>query len=214
MKTAVIGILFVIALLAHPWQTTAQSADPPASAPLQLHQAPGPTQNSTQIVEIRDIKGPVPIPDPSRFLLPALLVLALLILAALFFFFLKHRRKPFLPASPPDVVALADLDQARSLMAQPLVYADRISGILRQYIESRFQIRSTRQTTSEFFSRLKNETIDTEKNLADHAGELQECMEQCDIAKFAHGTPNQEGMLAMDRAARTFIETTRQETLS
>ncbi len=177
---------------------------------LQLQQAPPPAQNTPQVEEIRDIKGPVPIADSTRFLIPAIAGFVLCLAAVLLFLFLKRRKRPKTPASLPDVTALAELDRARILMERPLVYAERVSAILRQYIEARFQIRSTRQTTREFFARLQDGTTIAEVDIKNHAGDLQECMEQCDIAKFAHGTPDQEGMAGMDQAARNFIETTRQ----
>lgn len=182
-----------------------------ASPPLQLRQAPPPAQNNSQAEEIRDIKGPVPIADSARFLIPAIAGLGLCLAAVLLFFFLKRRKRPKMIATPPDVTALAELDRARSLMESPLVYAERVSAILRQYIEARFRIRSTRQTTREFFARLQDGTTIAEVDIKNHAGDLQECMEQCDIAKFAHGTPDQQGMAGMDQAVRNFIETTRQQ---
>ncbi len=208
MRYFMATMLLLLSLLVLPGRV-AWCEEPP-SPQLNLQNAPQPAQNSPQVEDIRDIRGPVPAADTPRFLIPALATIALLIIAALVFFFLKRRRKPTVRVSPPDVLALAELDQARSLMAQPLVYAERLSALLRQYIESRFQIRSTRQTTREFFSGLKSGTTIAKVDITHHAGDLQECMEQCDLAKFAHGTPNQERMIGMDRAVRNFIETTRQ----
>ncbi|MDD2465216.1 MAG: DUF4381 family protein [Desulfobulbus sp.] len=211
MKHIITTMLLIVSLLALSGTVAWCSEESPSSSPpLKLQNAPLATQSSQQVEEIHDIKGPVPVSDIPRFLIPALATIALLIIAVLVFFFLKRRRKPAVIGSPPDVIALAELDQARSLMAQPLIYAERISALLRQYIESRFQIRSTRQTTREFFSGLKSDATIAGAGIANHAGDLQECMEQCDLAKFAHGTPNQERMLGMDRAVRDFIETTRQ----
>ena len=176
---------------------------------LQLQHAPSAVQNNSQAEDIRDIKGPVPLSDLPAYLIPALAGLGLCLAAVLLFFFLKRRKGPKMVASPPDVIALTDLDRARGLMERPLVYAERVSAILRQYIEARFQIRSTRQTTREFFARLQDSTTIAEVDIKNRKGDLQECMEQCDIAKFAHGTPNKEGMTGMDQAVRNFIETTR-----
>jgi hypothetical protein len=180
----------------------------------QLQHAPSAAQNNAQAEDIRDIKGPVPLSGLPGYLIPALAGLGLCLAAVLLFFFLRRRKRPKMVASPPDVIALTELDRARGLMERPLVYAERVSAILRQYIEARFQIRSTRQTTREFFARLQDGTTIAEVDIKNHAGDLQECMEQCDMAKFAHGTPNQEGMTGMDKAIRNFIETTRQIDIS
>jgi hypothetical protein len=211
MRYILTGLLLIMSFLLLSGTSAVSDESPPAPQ-LKLQQTPIPAQNgSSQIEDIHDIKGPIPVSDTPRFLIPAIVAFALCIIAALLFFFLKRRRRPKPDVFLPDVIALAELDRARSLMESPLVYAERISTILRQYIEARFQIRSTRQTTREFFSRLKNGTTIAEVDIKNHAGDLQECMEQCDIAKFAHGTPNQERMVGMDRAVRNFIETTRQK---
>ncbi len=207
MRYILTCFLLALSLLLLPGSASAAS-NPPQSM---LQHTPASAQDSLQAEDIRDIKGPVPLPDSNRFLIPVAAAIALCIIAALLFFFLKRRRKPTPDVLQPDAIALAELDRARSLMESPLVYAERISTLLRQYIEARFQIRSTRQTTREFFSRLKNGTTIAQVDIKNHAGDLQECMEQCDIAKFAHGTPNQASMIGMDQAARNFIETTRQK---
>lgn len=209
MRSILTSLLLVMSLLLLSGTSAVSAESPPASG-LKLQQAPASAQDSPQAEDIRDIKGPVPLPDSNRFLISGAAVVALLIIAALLFFFLR-RRKPKAVAPPPDMIALAELDRARDLMNQPLLYAERIPSILRQYIEARFQIRSTRQTTQEFFSRLKNGTTIAEVDIKNHAGDLQECMEQCDVAKFAHGTPDRDSMVGMDQAVRNFIDLTRQK---
>ncbi len=208
MRSIFTSLLLVMSLLLLSG-TSAVSDESPPTPGLKLQQTPAQAPDNSRAEDIHDIKGPVPLPDSNRFLIPGAAASALLIIAALLFFFLR-RRRPKAVAPPPDVIALAELDRARILMEQPLVYAERISTILRQYIEARFQILSTRQTTIEFFSRLKNGTTIAEMDIKNHAGELQECMEQCDIAKFARSTPNRDSMAGMDQAVRNFIETTRQ----
>lgn len=212
MRYRVTTLLLALSILLLPGTSVVSNTSAPASQ-LQLQHTPAPAQNSPQVEveDIHDIKGPVPLSDSTRFLVPAIVAVTLLIIAALLFFFLKRRRRPQLVTSPPDVTALTELDLALSLMEHPLIYAERISTLLRQYIESRFQILSTRQTTGEFFSRLRNGSTIAEVDIKNHAEDLQECMEQCDIAKFARGTPNHDNMMRMDQAVRNFIETTRQK---
>ncbi len=213
MRYLFTGLLFIMLLLLLPG-TKAICGNNPAPLQLKLMQSPTGTQapKNSQIVDIHDIKGPVSLPDTGRFIRPVAAGIVILIIAALLFYYLKRRQKPEAPAIPPDVVALSELDRAKNLMTKEysLLYAERISKILRQYIESRFQIRSTRQTTREFFSRLKDGTTIAEVDIKNHAGDLQRCLEQCDIAKFARGTPDIEDMLQMDTAARIFIKTTGQ----
>ncbi len=204
-------LFLVLSLLLVPG-TWAFSNTVPPQPPLKLLQSPTQTRITPQGSDIRDIKGPVPLPDAKRFILPAAVGI-IAILAVLLFFYLRRKRKPQTIALSPDVVALRELDQAKALMTpdQSLIYAQRISNILRQYIEVRFHIRSTRQTTIEFFSHLKEGTTIAEVDIKNHAQDLQTCLEQCDIAKFAHGIPDNDDMIQMDKAARTFIERTRQD---
>jgi len=211
MKSVLGRLLFLLSLLLFSG-TWALGQSNQASPPLKLLHSPTQQYVQSQAEDIRDIKGPVALPDNTRYIIPAAAVLVAIIIAVLIFLYIKKRRKPQTPPPAPDVVALTELDQAKSLMTpeQSLVYAERISTILRHYIESRFQIRSTRQTTQEFFAQLKNGTSIAEVDIKNHAGDLQKCLEQCDIAKFAHGTPNTGDMMQMDNAARTFIKTTRQ----
>ncbi len=203
-----LNLLLMLLLLPYAY---ALASPPPVSQPLNLLQRHAPAQVAQQDSDIRDIKGPVALPDNTRFLIPAAAILAGIILATLLVWYLRKRRQPQAPTPSPDAVALSELDQARALMTEQmsLVYAERVSDILRRYIEARFQIRSTRQTTQEFFARLKDGTTIAEVDIKNHAGDLQTCLEQCDIAKFAHGIPNNDDMMRMEAAARNFIETTR-----
>jgi hypothetical protein len=234
MKSILSGLLLAMSVLMFSGTSSMSDESPSAHHQQQLQNSRTPAQNGVQVEDIQDIKfttdnpqhPPMPMHDDmegfdikdirplsnnTNFLIPVGAALILLIIAILLFFILKRRRKPKAIASPPDVIALAELDRAKMLMEQPLAYAERISTILRQYIEARFQIRSTRQTTREFFSSLQGGTTIAEVDIHNHTGELQECMEQCDRAKFARSTPDSDDMMRMDTAVRTFIETTRQK---
>jgi hypothetical protein len=213
MYTIVTYLLFIILLLppiagGSAW---AEKSPDQSSPQLQLQQKPGKPQDVATTEDIRDIKGPLPLSETNHFLIFGVAFLVLLIIAALLFIFLKRRRQPQPITSTPDVIALSELDRARILMTvdQALVYADRLSNILRQYIENRFRIRSTRQTTREFFSGLQTGSTIAEIDIKNHTQDLQGCLEQCDMAKFAHNAPNRDSMMQMDLAVRTFIEITR-----
>jgi hypothetical protein len=213
MYRIVAYLLFIILLLTPIAGRTAWTERPTgqSSPQLQLQQKPGQPQNAATTEDIHDIKGPLPLSETNHFLIFGLGILALLIIVALLFIFLKRLRQPQPVTSTPDVIALSELDQARILMTvdQALAYADRLSNILRQYIENRFRIRSTRQTTQEFFSGLQSGATIAEVDIKNHAQDLQGCLEQCDMAKFAHDAPNPDSMMQMDLAVRTFIEITR-----
>ena len=138
-------------------------ADSSSEAPLTLLNSP---HKSTQTgknqlspnnnEELRDIYGPVPITETPPYLLIAGIILLALLAAAVCYWFFKKRTAPAPPPIPPWQRALQDLADARKLLnpERGLLYMDRVSQILRSYIESRFAVQSTRQTTREFLQGL------------------------------------------------------------
>jgi hypothetical protein len=163
----------------------------------------------SQAEEFYDIHGPVPFSAKPPYLLIGGAILALLLILAAIYWFLKKRKKPAPPAIPPWEKALAELAEARSLFSskKSLLYMERVSSILRSYIESRFAIRSTRQTTREFLEKV-NRAASTTKTLLESRVELQACLEQADMAKFAHRIPDRENMEQMEIAVTAFIRKT------
>jgi hypothetical protein len=155
-----------------------------------------------------EIRGPVALPDSLGGLVWLLIGLAVVALAGLLLYLWKRRKKgrklPY-----PHEIALIALARLRPMMnpGQALIYAEQLSEILRRYIEARFLILSTRQTTREFFAVLVSNP-QAISSMAEHHDHLRECLEQCDMAKFAHCIPDQQDMEAMEQAVRGFIEAT------
>ncbi|MBU1566576.1 MAG: DUF4381 family protein [Proteobacteria bacterium] len=174
---------------------------------LTLQKAAG-QQTLKQTEALHDIHGPLPISEYPPYLVETAIVLLVLLLLALLYFFLKRRKKPLPPPVPPWERALMELAEARKLMSggQSLLYMDQASQILRRYIELLFTIRSTRQTTREFFASLNNRD---NSPLLEYQTELRACLEQADMAKFAHLVADQTHMQLMEEAVRTFISNTR-----
>lgn len=168
-----------------------------------------PPQQVQQKVELRDIHGPLPLTDTLPYLMPAAVALVLLLALAALIYFLKKRKKPAPPPIPPWEMALAELAEARQYQnpGQSLLYMERAGQILRRYIESRFAIRSTRQTTREFLAGLHDGGGDSP--LAEYRTELGLCLEQADLAKFAHLAPDREHLTEMEAAVTAFIRSTR-----
>lgn len=158
--------------------------------------------------DLRDIYGPVSIKEPIPY--PLLLGAAglLLVLGFLIWRFWKKRSRPGRAPIPPWEKALRELAEARSLLSPEhgLSYMDRASTILRHYIESRFSIQSTRQTTREFLQGLRSVTPSSPLNT--FRKELQNCLEQADLAKFAHRRPEQQSLELMEEAVTTFVKKT------
>jgi hypothetical protein len=177
----------------------------------QQGQASPMAQNTAPATDtFHDIRGPVALPDSLGVLVWLLIGLAVVALAALLLYLWKRRKKEQkLPC--PHEIALNELARLRPMMnpEQALTYAAQLSEILRRYIEARFLIHSTRQTTREFFAALVS-SPQIGSSMAEHHDHLRECLEQCDMAKFAHCIPDQQDMEAMEQAVRGFIEATGQ----
>lgn len=184
-------------------------------APLTLLNKPQTSGLSTQnqaIVNkdevLRDIRGPVLINEQPPYLLIAGIICLVLLVVVAIFLFLRKRGPATPPAIPPWEKALQELADAKELQTpeRGLQYMSRASQILRRYIESRFAIQSTRQTTREFLQSLTKIGVDSP--IQRHKEELQSCLELADMAKFAHHIPQLSNLEKMEDAVTTFVKTT------
>lgn len=178
-----------------------------AAPPLHADTAPNGAAQTT----LHDIRGPVPLPDAPDLLFWLLVALAVVVVAALLFLSFRKRRKTESLPPLPHEIALAELDRLHPLMnpAQAQLYADQLAEVLRRYLEARFHIPSTRRTTREFLLDL-GKSLPGGNHLEPHRDRLRHCLEQCDLAKFAHYTPGGQGLEAMEQAVRDFVLTTGQ----
>jgi hypothetical protein len=106
-------------------------------------------------------------------------------------------------------LALARLREAQALMqpAQARDFSIAVSGIIRTYIEQRFDIRTAHRTTPEF---LRDCLTGADGLLAPHREILEVFLRHCDLAKFARWiltVPEMEDMLA---SAIDFVTATAQ----
>jgi hypothetical protein len=81
-----------------------------------------------------------------------------------------------------------------------------LSSIVRRYLEQRYEIRAPELTTEEF---LQVATARPELS-AEHRGLLSSFLERCDRVKFAGYRPDADESIATLKAARGFVEDTRQ----
>jgi hypothetical protein len=112
-----------------------------------------------------------------------------------------------LPAHEIAYKALEDL-KGSGLVKQGLVkeYFFRLSFIVRQYLENRFDLRAPEMTTEEFLASMKgsdklNELI---KNM------LKDFLERSDMVKFAKYGPTADEILDAFDAAKGLIDETKQ----
>lgn len=175
--------------------------------PLEL-QAPGKTQTVAAEEAIRDIHGPLPLPDHQHLMIiTAGLLLALAILFILYRLWKRRRRAAAAVPPLPWEEALQSLAEARHLLAagNSLAYLERTAQILRRYVELRFSLPSTRQTTRELLSSLGD---DDASPLSAYRQDLRAFLERADLAKFAHHAGDLRQLEEVESSLRQFIERT------
>jgi hypothetical protein len=156
--------------------------------------------------DIRDIRGPkYLLPD---WVLPALIAGAVLLGLAVYGVW-RRRRKRRAPVLLPYELALQRLDEIRTLMrpASAREFCIAISDIIRSYIEQRFHVTATRQTTEEF---LRDLLQSANAALAQHQAPLGEFLHQCDFVKFAALSLTLNNMESLRQSARAFVLETAQ----
>jgi hypothetical protein len=128
-------------------------------------------------------------------------------------FFLRSQRAKMLVRifRPAHELAYARL---RALVAENLVeqgrikgFYDRISGILRHYIEDRFDLRAPERTTEEFLAELQYTGVlsGSDKQV------LGEFLTHCDLVKFAKHDPTTAQIQRTFDLVKDFIERTKSD---
>lgn len=174
--------------------------------PLQLVSPQDTSQQRAIPDMLHDIHGPLAMAEPLSPLLIALIILGILLMAAAIFWWRKTRKRPSLPATPPAVIARDELMRARELMnpEQAIGYMERVSVILRSYLEARFQLPASRRTTREFLSAALTQS----EVFGDFTPALARCLERCDMAKFAHQPAGIDHLREMEASVLEFVNRT------
>jgi hypothetical protein len=157
--------------------------------------------------DIRDIRGPIAMPNPWRWVVAGGVTLALFVAGGVAAKVMRRRRPPL----TPEQRALARLEEARVLAraGQPREYAAAASDAVRAYIEERFGLGAIHATTEEFLQAL----VDDEGSpLGAHRQPLLQFLSACDLAKFARFELPAEGMTSLTDLARQFVIATAQPT--
>jgi len=164
-------------------------------------------------LKIADIEGVVDMPKAkSLWWIWVLVFGCTATTAGLWLYFRKKRIKELVRIfRPAHELAYARL---RALVKENLVEAgrvkefyERISDILRHYIEHRFDLHAPQRTTEEFLAELGNSDALTapDKKL------LAEFLEHCDLVKFAKHSPTTEQIQRTFDLTRSFIEKTKND---
>jgi hypothetical protein len=164
---------------------------------------------------IEDIEGPVEMPRKpiSWWIWPAVGLGIAVVAAAVGWLILRSKRAKMLVRifRPAHELAYARL---RALVAENLIgqgrikeFYDRVSGILRHYIEDRFDLRAPERTTEEFLAELQYTGVlaDSDKQV------LGEFLTHCDLVKFAKHDPTTEQIQRTFDLVKDFIERTKSD---
>lgn len=84
-------------------------------------------------------------------------------------------------------------------------FYEKLSSILRRYIEDRFQIKAPERTTEEFLNELKYTDLLTK----DDKQSLENFLKHCDMVKFARHKPHQQQTEKSFALARDFVQRTK-----
>ncbi len=136
-------------------------------------------------------------------------VIATVVVVAFGAFVLWRRRQRQAEETPPIPAHVLALAALRELIAEDLIgrgerkaFYNRISAILRVYIENRFQLRAPEQTTEEFLDGLSHSGDALVKA---HQDLLADFLQHCDLVKFAAYHPEDKEVQATFDACKKFI---------
>ena len=157
--------------------------------------------------DIRDIRGPLPLPEATDFgpyLLAGLATVAAFALALLAW---RLYRRHKLVKRAPHEVALAQLAAARQHMSpeRAEAFTTAVSAAVRRYIEAAFPVPASPRTTEELLVVLAN---DAAGPLSPYRVELGEFLAACDMAKYARWSPMPGELQLISDRATAFVRAT------
>jgi len=164
-------------------------------------------------LQIADIEGVVVMPEqPSYWWAWTLGAAALVVAGGVWLHFRRKRIKKLIRiCRPAHEVAF---ERLRALVREQLIeqgkikqFYERISNILRHYIEDRFELHAPERTTEEFLieMRCSDTFADSEKQ------RLGRFLEHCDLVKFAKYQPTTEQIQQTFDLVKDFMEKTKSE---
>ena len=156
--------------------------------------------------ELRDIKPPVGIPNPWFWIFLILGALAVIaaIVALVSFLMLKRKLITPPPIVPPHVRAKQKLQDALSLIGNPLPFCVMVSDTIRGYLEEQFSFHAPERTTEEFLHELQSTDLLNEGQKSS----LGNFLESCDLVKFAKYEPREPELRELHSSAIRLVDET------
>ena len=182
------------------------------SKPLYLHVATVAVSDSAQIKGIKGIiEEAANWQDYAQYMITAGV---LLVIGFIIWFLMRRGKTEELPIEPevirpPYQIALEKLSVLHHeelwQKGQIKTYQSRLTDIIREYIEGRYQIRALESTTFEIMAFLKDKNISTELKT-----KLREMLEVADLVKFAKAEPPENIHEKLMEDAVSFVKTTKE----
>lgn len=160
-------------------------------------------------LKLQALAGPVPEPSVWPEVIASASVLIAVIAATVMMIIgrIGSRRRRKAAAIPPWVRARKDLDNLVGLdlplNGRHKEFYNRISLLVRRYIEEMFDVSAPEQTTEEFLYAARHSSA-----LGRHRRFLSEFLGHCDLVKFAAYLPAQDEVHRAIRSCRDFIDST------
>jgi hypothetical protein len=169
--------------------------------------------SSALIVPAADTNAPLPDLRPAKGLLDIPLLpwwgwalIALTLAAAVIGLLLWRRRNRPQPPPPvpptPAETARARLRTAFALVNTPQPFCTELADAIRAYLDARFQLHATDQTTEELIASLHRQMMISTTQRKWLTGFLGEC----DLAKFAKARPPMTELLRLQNTALAFVD--------
>jgi len=167
--------------------------------------------DATEQADIRDIKGPEPVPPDRRVWYALAGLVAVLVLVGLLARALRARRRTAAALAPPRPAHEIAAEALRALRARRLPelgafkeFYSALSGIVRRYLEDRFEVRAPEMTTEEFLdATARGGALDNAQRTL-----LGDFLAESDLVKFARHVPTLADSDRVLGAAERFVEET------
>jgi hypothetical protein len=155
---------------------------------------------------LRDIKPPVELPDPWKWVTLGVGVVVAAIAGWLLWRYWQKRQAaiPPIPILPAHVRARRKLEEALALISQPREFCTLVSDTIRGYLEERFSFHAPERTTEEFLYELRETNLLT----PDQKDGLGEFLKQCDLVKFARYEPREPELRDLQGSALRLVDET------
>jgi hypothetical protein len=155
---------------------------------------------------LRDIKPPIELPDPWKWVILGAAILLAAIAAWLLWRYWRKRQAavPPIPIVPAHIRARRKLDEALALIAHRREFCTVVSDTIRGYLEERFNFHAPDRTTEEFLYELR----ETNLLAPDQKDGLGEFLKRCDLVKFARYEPREPELHDLHNSALRLVEET------